>query len=311
MAALLALAVAGCRTPPEPEGPAVDLLRLRPVARVAETRRFDLFRRRSSNRLEGWWRRAERNRALEVDFIWAVARDASVWFDVLDVRELQFLVKLAAPPGTPDQKITVRVNDEPVTELAASPIFLEYRFLVPARLLRHGRNTLTFRHAELSQGPGKDRRTLAGAYASILAGPACLPLRPRGEPQATGVKTERRPDGSRALRIVAPAEISYRLRVPASGRLLLGLELPPKAAAAVVVTATVGDEGETTEMVRERIAPSLFGFPVSRHLSVDLGIFAERKIVLTVGSYPEACKAVVGDLTLDRLALRTRPVAAD
>lgn len=311
LAALLAvIASAGCRHPAEADGAAggdeLDLIRARPIETVTETRRLDLSNRRSRSLLDGWWRRPQWNTDLDLGFVWAIEREASLRFYVLDVQDFQFLVKMTSPAELAGQRVAAIVNGEPVSEFEPEPMFLEYRFVVPARLLHRGANTLTFRHSSLTRGG----QTLAAAYASILTGPNCVPLRPRGEPPSTGVKTGTREGGSKEIHIIGPAELSYRLTVPPPGRLRVRLALPPDARASVIFTATVEEGGASTEVGRERIAPSLFGFPVSRDVVMDVGAFGGRDVVLRIGAYPETCKDLIGDLTIDHLALLTAPRSA-
>jgi hypothetical protein len=124
------------------------------------------------------------------------------------------------------------------------------------------------------------------------------------------VKTGTREGGSKEIHIIGPAELSYRLTVPPPGRLRVRLALPPDARASVIFTATVEEGGASTEVGRERIAPSLFGFPVSRDVVMDVGAFGGRDVVLRIGAYPETCKDLIGDLTIDHLALLTAPRSA-
>src|SRR5262245_33380287 len=149
--AALCLLVVSCHRPrsdPPRERPVIDLMGKRQVDGFAETRRISFGDGDRSHLLEGW-SGDEHDRNFALAFVWATALDASVSFQILQVEDLQFLVKLRAFPSESPQVITVFVNDREISQFTAAPVFLEYRFVVPADGLRRGENRLTFRHSAL------------------------------------------------------------------------------------------------------------------------------------------------------------------
>jgi len=129
---LVLLVTSGCRRRTDAEGAAggsgVDLIGMRRLDTIAEIRRFELSNWRLWNLLDGWSERPEWSPDLDGGFVWAVARDASLWFYVLDVRDFQFLVKLAAAPQLQSQRITALVNGQPVSDFEAQAIFQQSRW---------------------------------------------------------------------------------------------------------------------------------------------------------------------------------------
>ena len=144
--------LAACEEPASHATPArsnvVDLLGSRGLRTVAETREIRFGSGDRRHLAEGWsvdeWDPAE-----GAAFVWAIAPEATMTFEVLDITDEQFLATLSAFPTPAPQRITVLVNGEEVHHFTAVPQYLEYRFVVPATVLRRGINRLTFRHSEL------------------------------------------------------------------------------------------------------------------------------------------------------------------
>ncbi|MGH7859639.1 MAG: hypothetical protein ACREQY_20120 [Candidatus Binatia bacterium] len=285
MAFSIGIAIVACRGGAsdvgEPRfGTVVDLLARPPDKIDLETRQIRFGRGDRVHLVRGW-SRDEWNPDLDVHYVWAQGRVAAVRFDVLEVRELQFLVELAPFPTSRRQRIGVFVNGHRVTRIDPDPGFLEYRFVVPADLLRRGKNTLVFRHREI----GDDRRRLAAGYVSVLLGPNCLPLRPKGiPPEPTGVERT-----SQALSVRGPAELAYRLDVPAGApRLRLRVEAGEEPARFLLGV----DGGDSAREVAElRVSRPILGWSATRELSVDLSPWAGRTVVLRFAVYPEPCRS--------------------
>ncbi|MGH7820606.1 MAG: hypothetical protein ACREQ9_12600, partial [Candidatus Binatia bacterium] len=109
--------LAGCTGTDEArDRPVVDLL-ARPTERaVLETRRLG-FGAGDRRHLVRGWSRDEWNRDLDVRFVWANAKEAVIRFRLLDVQELQFLVKLVPYPTSRPQRIDVLVNGNHLTRI--------------------------------------------------------------------------------------------------------------------------------------------------------------------------------------------------
>ena len=156
--------------------PIVDLTSGGDFREIAETRHIVFGAGDRRHLLDGW--SVDEHDGSGLTFVWATELEANLTFQVLAVVTQQFLVKLSAFAGAVPQTITVLVNGHQVSSFSAEPTFLEYRFIVPASLLRRGENRLTFRHSRLeSRADAGEPRRFAAAYDSILIGPECLPLR--------------------------------------------------------------------------------------------------------------------------------------
>jgi len=269
--------------------PLVDLTANRQVVAVAETRRI-LFDGSDRGALLDGWSIDERDEQLDLPFVWAIATDASVSFQVLQVTDEQFLVKLSSFPGIPRQHVTVLVNGTQVSEFDATPVFLEYRFVVPASLLRRGDNRLTFRHASLAaRADGLESRRFAAAYASIHIGPQCLPLRGFGFPARPRVRREVE-GGAGRLVVIGPAVIQRKLRIPQGGSLRYRATLGGNEPQAAIAIVRVRDGGAVRDVAESRLSPSLLGRRATE-LEVDLNPWSGKTVELDIEIVPEACRA--------------------
>jgi hypothetical protein len=300
--AVFAVAFIACRDSPRsvPHAlpPVVDLFAKDQVKVLAETRQL-VFGAGDRHFLLDGWSTDERDPNLDHTFVWAIAREASLSFVVLDVVDEQFLVTLSAYPTAEPQVITVLVNGHEVSRFTAEPVPLEYRFVVPARWLERGRNRLTFRHATLSAPvPAPNGRRLAAAYSSILIGPQCLPLRAFGLPAQPRVRRPRG-DAPSTLVVTGPLSLYRRFRLPseASLRYRMSLLAPAREAAVSVVRV---HEGETTRDVAEaRLARTLFDRDPAHDVEVDLGAWSGKEVDLEVEFRPETCRTPVASVVIE------------
>jgi hypothetical protein len=216
---------------------------------------------------------------------------------VLDVVDEQFLVTLRAYPTPEPQTITVFVNGHEASQFTAVPLFLEYRFVVPAEWLVRGLNRLTFRHSTLGPPLGvPDARRLAAAYSSILIGPQCLPLRGFGPPVQPGVRHLRK---GRALVVTGPVLLQGHFRVPADAVLEYRMRLLPLVGQAAVSTVSIG-EGESVRDVAEvRLESSLFDLRPSREVEVDLRPWSGQTVDLSLEFRPETCRSPLTNLEVE------------
>lgn len=305
---LLGASCRGSTSPATPNAaPLVDLLGRNQFRVRAETRRI-VFGAGDRRHLRDGWSIDENDPQLGLSFVWATAPEASVSFDLLQLEDLQFLVRLRAFQGEVPQEIAVLVNGREVSRFVAPPVFLEYRFVVPAAELRRGTNLLTFRHGTLGQppnAPGESRR-LAAAYHSILIGPQCLPLRGFGLPPPPGVeRVAHRITGP--LQVVGPAALRRRLDVPPGARLRYQLVLPTRAEAAAVTAVRVRDDDGAHELAVETLTPSLFRRTASRWLDVDLSPWSGRTVELVIEVGPEACRSAVTTAVLEHAGIFAAP----
>ncbi len=303
---LLGLVVGSCRSPSAAtpaDKPLIDLTLSRAVSGFGETRRIEFGGGDRSYLLEGW-SGDEHDHALDVSFVWATALEASLGFQVLQVEEQQFLVKMRAFPTVAPQVVTVLVNGREVSRFTATPVFLEYRFVVPADALHRGENRLTFRHSLLSPHPeGIESRQFAAAYNSILIGPQCLSLRGWGLPPKPRVHRE---DGGRSkaavLVVTGPAVVKRRLQVPPEGILRYRLSLPHGERSPAVSTLRIRDGESTREMSEIRLSRSLFGHR-SRDVEVDLSPWSGRTVELELEVDPLPCRSSVATVLIERAGI--------
>jgi hypothetical protein len=305
-AGALALLLMSCRSPsaavPAQE-PTIDLTRRRAIDGFAETRRIEFGVGDRSELLEGWSVN-EHDHTLDLPFVWATALEASVKFRVLQVEEQQFLVKMCAFPTVDPQLVTVLVNGREVSHFTAVPIFLEYRFVVPAEALRRGENRLTFRHSLLSSHPNeREVRRFAAAYNSILIGPQCLPLRGWGLPPRPRVHRQDRGRSKPAVLVVTgPAVVHRRLRVPPGSVLRYQLTLPSGERDGAVSTLRIRDGDSTHEMAETTLSGSLFGHR-SRDVEVDLSPWSGRTIDLELEVGPMPCRSSIVTVVIERAGI--------
>jgi hypothetical protein len=303
---ILVLLVVSCRNPSAAtpaEKPLIDLMRSRAVAGFGETRRIQFGAADRSYLLEGWSGN-EHDRTLDIPFVWATALDASISFRILQVEDQQFLVKVCAFPTVAPQVVTVLVNGRVVSTFTATPVFLEYRFVVPAQVLRRGENRLTFRHSLLTPHPNsREMRRFAAAYSSILIGPQCLPLRGWGLPARPRVH---RDDGGRSkpavLVVTGPAVVQRRLRVPPGSMLRYHLSLPSGERHGAVSTLRIRDGDSSQEVTEVRLSRAPFGHR-SRDVEVDLSPWSGRTIDLELEVGPVPCRSSVVTVIIERAAV--------
>lgn len=283
--------------------PLIDLLGRRQLSDRAETRQIVFGAGDRRHLLEGW-SRDENDPRQSLSFVWATAPEASVSFDLLQVEDLQFLVKLASFHTAAAQEITVLVNGHEAARFVTPPVFLEYRFVVPAADLQRGGNRLTFRHSMLGKPPraSSESRSLAAAYHSILIGPQCLPLRGFGLPPIPGVeRMAQKKTGP--LRVVGPAELSRRFDVPPGALLRYQLVLPPSATAAAVTAVRVRDADGVHDLVVETVSPRLFHRSAARWIEADLSPWSGRNVEVTIEVRPEACRSSATTVVLEHAGI--------
>ncbi|MGH7897316.1 MAG: hypothetical protein ACREQQ_05140, partial [Candidatus Binatia bacterium] len=228
LASLAGLLAAACRESPATlsRAPLIDFLAPSEIESMVETRLI-LFGTGDRGHLLDGWSFDEHNQDLGAHFVWATAPEASVELDVLEVEDKQVLVKLTSSLVRERQHITVLVNGHEVTQFDAGPIFLEYRFVIPAKWLKRGANRLTFRHSSLETPPHGPKRQLAAAYTAMLLGPDCLPLRGFGRAPPPRV-TRRAANGTEpeALVVIGPATLKRRTTVPSDAIFRARVSLP-------------------------------------------------------------------------------------
>jgi hypothetical protein len=269
----------------------VDLLRRRPDAVRLETRRVR-FGSPDRAPLRRGWLGNEWNPALGVHFVWATGPEATLVLDILDPRELQFLVRLAPFPSERPQRIEVRLNGVRVGEIEPLPGFFEYRFVAPAASVRRGRNRLSFHHSEFGPPP----RRLAAAYTELLLGPNCRPLRPSGRPPTpTEVRREKG-----ALVVRGPAELGWALRIPAAGRLRMRLRAVEGPARFRV---EIGDDSSTSVLQEGSLRRGWLFSRGVRELDSDLSRWAGQRVWLRLRVVPEPCAAAFATVRIDHAGL--------
>jgi hypothetical protein len=269
---------------------AENLLTRKPDQTIPETRSI-LFGQGTRDHLVVGWARNEWSPELRAHFVWANATDASISFTLLDVVETQFLVKLLPFPSERQQQITVLMNGTKIAMIEPEPAFLEYRFVAPKKTLHRGKNRLTFRHTELS-GKG---RPLATAYSSLLFGPNCLRLRPRGKPEpAPGTRRE-----DHGLIVRGPIELSYQVARPAGGE--LEFRVRPSKTPANLEIAWIPGTGEDAEVLAQiRIERPWFRSG-ERTYRVVLPSTARHPGRVQLGVYTDSCHDAATDIFISNL----------
>ena len=282
--------------------PLIDLLDPDAIETVAETRRISFGLGDRSHLIDGW-SKDEMDTTRDVPFVWATSLDADLSFELLDVTDQQFLVNLSAFPTKQPQRVTVLVNGHQVSTFTAQPLYLEYRFVAHANVLKRGQNRLTFRHTELGQAPAhlETSRRFAAAYNSILMGPQCLPMRANGPPVQPTVERQRRPPSgsSASLLVVGPAALRRRVDLPADAVLRYRMSLPKKAPAGARSTIRVHDAGTTTEMVAHIDRP-WFGGTSTREVEMDLTPWSGKTVDIEIEVGPDLCRAPVASALIDQ-----------
>ena len=121
----------------------------------------------------GWWKKTEKSRQTGEFFLWNDGQRSVLLVPMLRADSL--LVQIRCEPfdypGSPPQTIRVRSSGQEVTSLALREGVAEYRFEVPADLLRPGLNVLTFEYAYARRpkalGLSQDSRRLAVRWLAI------------------------------------------------------------------------------------------------------------------------------------------------
>ena len=279
--------------------PIIDLTANRQVVGIAETRRI-LFGGGDRSQLLDGWSVDERDPSLGLTFVWATALEASVSFQLLQVEDEQFLVKLSPFRMEPPQTITVLINGTQVSRFTAQPPFLEYRFVAPADLLHRGENRLTFRHSALAGRPdGLESRRFAAAYSSIYMGPQCLPLRGWGFPPRPRVH---RDSSASRLLVTGPAAVHRGLVVPQAALLRYRLALTDAANGAATSTLRIREAGTVRDLVETRLSRSPFGAR-ARDVEVDLGPWSGKAIEMELEILPDACRAPTTSVVIERAGI--------
>lgn len=277
---------------------------------VAETRQIVFGDGDRTHLLDGW-SSDEVDSDSNLTMVWATERDATLSFLVLDVLEEQFLVQLAGYASDPPQRVSVLVNDVELASFEAPPMFLEYRFVAPARMLHRGQNRLTFRHGSLEQpsSDDSDPRTLAAAYHSILMGPQCLPLRGKGLPPPPGVDQDsaidRRPSD---LVLIGPTIVGRAVAVPRNAILHYRLALPSRARAGARCVLRVRDGADVRQLAESHLSNSLFG-QRSLEVETDLAPWSGKAVSIEIEVGPESCQAPVATVVVDRMGFVESPAA--
>ncbi|MFH0953895.1 MAG: hypothetical protein V1873_06165 [Verrucomicrobiota bacterium] len=141
-----------------------------PVAPAVSTNAsvIEVGRRRASHHIGFGWSGREHQGAMR--FRWIQHLEADLKFKVKAVTDLE--VTFTAAPfyvSWRRQSVGAYVNGCFVTEWVCpdDPAFQEYQMVVPARLLKPGRNTLTLRMAYRRRASARDRRQLALAVQKV------------------------------------------------------------------------------------------------------------------------------------------------
>jgi hypothetical protein len=304
--AVVALLVASCRgqgSDPPSDKPIIDLTSRSQIDGFGETRGIS-FGNGDRSHLRDGWSMDEHDRALDLDFVWATSLDANVSFKILQLEDQQVLVNLRAFSSVAPQVVTVLVNGSEVSHFTAAPIFLEYRFVIPAEVLRRGENQLTFHHSVLSPHPeGLEPRRFAAAYHSILMGPQCLSLRGFGAPPRPRIH---RREGNRSqpatLLVTGPALVHKRLRVPPDSILRYRLLLPSSQDDGAISTLRIRDGESTREMAETRLSRPWFGERL-RDVEVDLSPWSGRTVDLELEVGPLPCRSSVATVIIERAGI--------
>lgn len=303
LAALVVLGTTRCDEPAElpDRRVALDLLRAdRPRAAV-ETR---FFRFGEDPRLplgEGW-SRDERNRESGVTFVWATRRRATMNLDVLQVTDLQVLFKARGFPLPKPQTTSVEVNGQTVATFEMPPLFREYRFVVDADDLRPGRNELAFVHRELGQTETRDPRTFAAAYAWIMAGPLCLPLRAHGDPAQPSLE---RKDDTSELAVLGPAELAWDVSIPPGSWFHAALELPEGGAGAAEAVLQIRRRGQWEELTRQRLRRPWIQSETRRILRAPIPESTDDTTGLRLRILPVRCRSATTRVVVEKAAIVT------
>lgn len=288
------------------ERPAIDLLGRQGIVERPETREIVFGAGDRRHLLEGW-SIDERSRSEQLTFVWANALEASLSFEIVQIVDQQVLVKVRSLPTQPPQHVTVAVNGHEIAAIDPVPIFLEYRFVIPAENLVRGKNRMTFRHAALAVPPRErsGSRLLAAAYSWIGMGPQCLPLRGFGPPGRPGIA---RPPRKRSGPFVAvgPIELVRRLDVPRDAVLRYEISLPAGADARALTAVTVRDTQGTHDLGGAMLAPRWFGRGGRRSIEADLSHWSGQRVEVAIQIVPEICRTSVATAAVERAAIYAR-----
>lgn len=166
---LAALSAVGCR---EKREVSLDLVSIQDQSRLlADTKRIDFGNPTHRARLIGrGWSGDEEDDGGRT-FVWAVATEASVVFDLVSARDTTARILCRPFPRTGQrQALSVRLNGEAVGKtLELGQDFQEYEVFLPVRALKAGENQLDFLFAYAggaSQG-SSETRSLAACFDDV------------------------------------------------------------------------------------------------------------------------------------------------
>lgn len=174
-------------------------------------------------------------------FVWATDTRAELFFGVTSPQDIELIVTCRPNDAIQKQTLQVDVNGQPLggpSELKRD--FRDYRFFLPKRVLRTGRNILGLTFAAAARPgapdgapqstPSGDARTLAACFDSLLFAPYNLQERElkqaRSEPP-TYVK-ELQSRGRSAIVQRLPGELTYALRIPPESQLSFSCGFAPE-----------------------------------------------------------------------------------
>lgn len=170
-------------------------------------------------------------------FVWA-RQECELSFSWLQRHERTSVVEMMPYQGVRGQSVSIFLNATSVESLRLNDGRHRYRIKLPAAAQVPGENRLRFVFASAaspadSGGDATDRRHLAAAFYTLVAGPADDPgvdeLLRRGAPAPFAVAVK---GGVPALTLIGPSVVRYAIRVPARGELRFTPELHPAARAA-------------------------------------------------------------------------------
>ena len=299
---LFGIGLAACRhEAAQSEPPLVDLLSIAPSTVELETRRYHFGADDRAPLLSGWSRRRDRDRLRGHSVVWAEAAEARFGLTVLRAEDKQVLVRLSAYPATEPQEIEVRLDERPIAKFRAEHDEREYRFVIRGELLRVGENVLTFHHSVVSRGRNpRESRRYAAAYASLLVGPACLSLRPDGEPKPPHVE---RGAGRRSFSVTGPAAISWTVDVPPGAGFATKLAVSQKSPGPAEVILEARTDGDWTRLAEQTLVKRRFVPARATRLSADASAFTGRRTELRVRVLPVECTTMLASVRVKRAAV--------
>ena len=204
--------------------PVIDFVQRAPDGRLILHRAGYEFSadERGQGLLDRGWSAPEVRPTDDVTFAWAVGVDADVRLFPADRRStwLHFRCWPATLATDERQSVTVRVNGAELGTLALEPSVRVYSLPVPLNVLAIGRNTVSFRFAQLAAAnertAGDDERALAAAFDYVALSPdpeAGPPRVPDGELQMV----------DHAFQQPVGSEIAFSTVIPLNGTLEYGV----------------------------------------------------------------------------------------